>query len=494
VAIVGTRNASALGARMTRHLARDLGEAGFVVVSGLARGIDALAHHAALETGTIAVQAGGLDILYPAENAELAGRIGKTGLRLSEMPFGLQPQGRHFPRRNRIVSGLAQAVIVVEAAARSGSLITARCALDQGREVMAVPGHPLDHARCRCRIPGQSQDDQQVSRQPTTRFWPPTGMCATCRRRTARSIPSNGFDMTWEVASDSRKHVKAIADALKDDNALILATDPDREGEAISWHLEEALRKRKAIKKDTTVSRVTFNAITKAAVTEAMKNPRDVDMTAWWRPIWRAARWITSWASTSRRCCGASCPVRGRRGACNRCACGSSSSARWRSRRSTRANTGGEGAAGTPRGKSYEARLVSGAARSSTSSTSPRASGEPGGRGHREPRPHRHVGGGQARQPQPLAPFMTSTLQQEASRKFGMGARQTMSAAQRLYEAGLITYMRTDGIDMAPEAVMAARDAIKDRYGEDYVPKARACTRTRPRTRRKRMNASGPPT
>jgi DNA processing protein len=144
LAIVGTRNASALGARMTRRLARDLGAAGFVVVSGLARGIDALAHEASLETGTIAVHAGGLDVLYPAENAELAGRIGKTGLRLSEMPFGLQPQGRHFPRRNRIVSGLAQAVIVVEAAARSGSLITARAALDQGREVMAVPGHPLD--------------------------------------------------------------------------------------------------------------------------------------------------------------------------------------------------------------------------------------------------------------------------------------------------------------------------------------------------------------
>jgi DNA processing protein len=144
VALVGTRNASALGARMTRRLARDLGEAGFVVVSGLARGIDAIAHDAALETGTVAVQAGGLDVIYPAENAALAERIGKDGVRLSEMPFGLQPQGRHFPRRNRIVSGLAQAVIVVEAAARSGSLITARAALDQGREVMAVPGHPLD--------------------------------------------------------------------------------------------------------------------------------------------------------------------------------------------------------------------------------------------------------------------------------------------------------------------------------------------------------------
>lgn len=144
VAMVGTRNASALGTRMARRLAADLGAAGFVVVSGLARGIDALAHGAALETGTIAVQAGGLDIIYPAENTDLARTIGKQGLRLSEMPFGLEPQARHFPRRNRIVSGLASAVIVIEAAVRSGSLITARYALDQGREVMAVPGHPMD--------------------------------------------------------------------------------------------------------------------------------------------------------------------------------------------------------------------------------------------------------------------------------------------------------------------------------------------------------------
>ncbi|MEM7724118.1 MAG: DNA-processing protein DprA [Pseudomonadota bacterium] len=144
IAIVGTRNASSLGSRMARRLATDLGKAGFVVVSGLARGIDALAHRAALDTGTIAVQAGGLDVLYPRENSDLAHDIAKKGLRVSEHPFGLEPQARHFPRRNRIVSGLAQAVIVVEAAARSGSLITARMALDQGREVLAVPGHPMD--------------------------------------------------------------------------------------------------------------------------------------------------------------------------------------------------------------------------------------------------------------------------------------------------------------------------------------------------------------
>jgi DNA processing protein len=114
------------------------------VVSGLARGIDALAHRAALETGTIAVMAGGLDVVYPPENTDLARDIGEKGLVLSEMPFGLEPQARHFPRRNRIVAGLARAVIVVEAAVRSGSLITARIALEQGREVMAVPGHPMD--------------------------------------------------------------------------------------------------------------------------------------------------------------------------------------------------------------------------------------------------------------------------------------------------------------------------------------------------------------
>ena len=144
LALVGTRNASAMGTRMARRLAGDLGAAGHVIVSGLARGIDALAHHAALDTGTIAVMAGGLDCIYPAENIDLAAQIAARGLMISEMPFGLDPQARHFPRRNRIVSGLSRAVIVVEAATRSGSLITARMALDQGREVMAVPGHPMD--------------------------------------------------------------------------------------------------------------------------------------------------------------------------------------------------------------------------------------------------------------------------------------------------------------------------------------------------------------
>jgi DNA processing protein len=152
ISLVGARNASSLGTRMAKALAKDLAQAGYVVVSGLARGIDAAAHHAALESGTIAVQAGGVDVMYPAENTELAGMIPKTGLRLSEQPMGLQPMARHFPARNRIISGLSRATVVVEAAGKSGSLITARDALDQGREVLAVPGHPFDARASGCNM------------------------------------------------------------------------------------------------------------------------------------------------------------------------------------------------------------------------------------------------------------------------------------------------------------------------------------------------------
>ena len=150
VAIVGARNASSLGVRMAKSLSSGLGAAGHVVVSGLARGIDAAAHEAALGTGTIAVQAGGLDVIYPEENAKLSDEIGARGLRLSEQPFGLQPQARHFPQRNRIVAGLGRAVVVVEAALKSGSLITARDAADLGRDVLAVPGHPFDARAAGC--------------------------------------------------------------------------------------------------------------------------------------------------------------------------------------------------------------------------------------------------------------------------------------------------------------------------------------------------------
>ena len=152
VAMVGARNASSLGLRMARRLAEGLGQGGQVVVSGLARGIDAAAHEAALETGTVAVMAGGVDVIYPEENAELAAQIARQGCLISEQPMGCTPQTRHFPLRNRIVSGLSRAVVVVEAAAKSGSLITARNALDQGREVMAVPGHPFDARAAGCNM------------------------------------------------------------------------------------------------------------------------------------------------------------------------------------------------------------------------------------------------------------------------------------------------------------------------------------------------------
>ena len=144
VAIVGARNASAAGMRFARALAIDLGAAEQVIVSGLARGIDAAAHAAALSTGTIAVVAGGADVPYPPDHADLMAQIAEAGLVVAEQPPGVEPQARHFPRRNRIIAGLSAGTIVVEGAAKSGSLITARLAAELGREVMAVPGSPLD--------------------------------------------------------------------------------------------------------------------------------------------------------------------------------------------------------------------------------------------------------------------------------------------------------------------------------------------------------------
>jgi DNA processing protein len=144
VGIVGARNASAAAVKIADRLARELGEAGFGVVSGLARGIDAAAHRASLATGTVAALAGGQDRIYPPENVGLAESILDQGVTVSEMPLGWEPRARDFPRRNRLISGLSAGVIVVEAARRSGSLITSRLALEQGREVFAVPGSPLD--------------------------------------------------------------------------------------------------------------------------------------------------------------------------------------------------------------------------------------------------------------------------------------------------------------------------------------------------------------
>ena len=285
--------------------------------------------------------------------------------------------------------------------------------------------------------------------------------------------PENDFAMTWEVGADSRKHVKAIADALKDDNALILATDPDREGEAISWHLEETLRKRKAIGKDTPVSRVVFNAITKSAVTEAMKNPRQVDAPLVEAYLARRALDYLVGFNLSpvlwRKLPGARSAGRVQ-SVCLRLIVEREmeiEAFRPREYWSVKALLS------TPRGQEFEARLVTLAgekldkyalenatqAELAVQAVASRALTVTGV----EAKPATR---------NPSAPFMTSTLQQEASRKFGMGAKQCMSAAQRLYEAGLITYMRTDGIDMAPEAVMAARDAIRERFGEPYLPKS----------------------
>ena len=144
VAMVGARNASVNGRRFARQVAADLGSAGLMVVSGMARGIDAKAHEGALATGTVAVLGGGVDVIYPKENSDLYQEIKARGALISEVTAGTQPQARHFPRRNRLISGICRGVVVVEASLRSGTLITARMALEQGREVFAVPGAPQD--------------------------------------------------------------------------------------------------------------------------------------------------------------------------------------------------------------------------------------------------------------------------------------------------------------------------------------------------------------
>ena len=277
------------------------------------------------------------------------------------------------------------------------------------------------------------------------------------------------FEMTWEVATESKKHVRAIAEALKTDNVLILATDPDREGEAISWHLQEALAS--SIRKGKQVSRVTFNAITKAAVTEAMQQPRQVDQALVDAYLARRALDYLVGFTLS--------PVLWRK------LPGARSAGRVQSVclrlivdremeiEAFRAREYWTVAAilVTPRGQEFEARLTVLGGKKLDKFDIPSATAAElavqavTSRGLTvksvEAKPA-------SRNPYP--PFMTSTLQQEASRKFGMGAKQCMGAAQRLYEAGYITYMRTDGIDMAPEAVMAARDEIKRRFGTAYVP------------------------
>ena len=144
IGIVGARNASLNGRKFAQKLSKDLGEGGQMVVSGLARGIDTSAHEGSIETGTIAAVAGGIDVIYPPENAALYNRIKLDGCIVAESPLGMEPLARHFPKRNRIISGLSSGVVVVEATLKSGSLITARMAAEQGRDVYAVPGHPFD--------------------------------------------------------------------------------------------------------------------------------------------------------------------------------------------------------------------------------------------------------------------------------------------------------------------------------------------------------------
>ncbi len=284
-------------------------------------------------------------------------------------------------------------------------------------------------------------------------------------------LPDDDFDMKWEIATDSKKHIKAIVDALKNDNELILATDPDREGEAISWHLTEALVAKKVIKKDTPVSRVVFNAITKTAVTDAMKNPRQVDQPLVEAYLARRALDYLVGFNLS--------PVLWRK------LPGAKSAGRVQSvclriiverEMEIEAFRNQEywtvkALLESPRGQTFEARLTTLAGKKLDKfdlGNETQAEMAVQAINSRDLVIKSVEAKPATRNPSP--PFMTSTLQQEASRKFGMGAKQTMGVAQRLYEAGLITYMRTDGIDMAPEAVAGARDAIKAKFGENYLP------------------------
>ena len=285
--------------------------------------------------------------------------------------------------------------------------------------------------------------------------------------------PGNRFSMEWEIGKDSKKHVKAIVDALKVDNSLILATDPDREGEAISWHLVEELKKQKAINDKTPIKRVVFNAITKSSIASAMENPRNIDQPLVDAYLARRALDRLYGFKLS--------PVLWRR------LPGSKSAGRVQSvclrliveremeiecfvpkeYWSVHANLK------TSSKKQFDARLVNlGGKKLEKFSIENQVAAEIAVKAVESRDLVVDAVTSKPLKRNPSAPFMTSTLQQEASRKFGFGARQTMSAAQKLYEVGLITYMRTDGIDIAPEAVMAAREAIKSKYGEKYLPKS----------------------
>ncbi len=284
------------------------------------------------------------------------------------------------------------------------------------------------------------------------------------------SVDTNDdFAMKWEVAADSKKHIKAITEALKTDDELILATDPDREGEAISWHLKEALAG--SLKKGKKVSRVTFNAITKDAVTKAMLAPREIDT-----PLVeaylarRALDYLVGFTLSPvlwRKLPGAKSAGRVQ-SVCLRLIVEREMEVEaFRPREFWTVKATLE----TPRGQFFDAKLISLAGQKLDKFDIPTAAAAEIAAKAVTSRTLKVLSVDAkpaTRNPHP--PFMTSTLQQEASRKFGMGAKVCMSTAQRLYEAGHITYMRTDGIDMAPEAVTAAREAIADLFGKAYVP------------------------
>ena len=233
VALVGSRNASGLGLKFTEKLSRELGEAGFVVVSGLARGIDTAAHRAALATGTVAVLAGGHGQIYPPQNEPLVEELIATGCAVSELPFTVEPRARDFPRRNRIVAGLSLGVVVVEAARKSGSLITARLAQEEGREVFAVPGSPLDpraegandlvHAGlarlCRSAADIVEELRPQIGQPPRRpMLFDGAGDDVDHPRDIATGNDDLGLDeLDWVVAADGSPPRVRVPDAISDD-------------------------------------------------------------------------------------------------------------------------------------------------------------------------------------------------------------------------------------------------------------------------------------
>ncbi len=291
--------------------------------------------------------------------------------------------------------------------------------------------------------------------------------------------PDKDFEMHWDVDGRSQKIMKEIADAVKGADKLILATDPDREGEAISWHILQILEQKKALKKGMPIERVTFNAVTKQSILDAMKSPAR-STRRWCMPTSRAGRSTISSASRCRPCCGASCRAPARPAACSRWPCASCATARPRSRPSEATNTGPSRPCSRPaKGEEFPARLNAIAGK-----TLEKLDIKDGAAAHAikaaiEKGEFRVVSvEKKAVKRNPFAPFTTSTLQKDASRKLGFSAKQTMQVAQRLYEGvdlggetvGLITYMRTDGVTIIPEAIAAIRKMVEEDYSKRYLP------------------------